>query len=121
MEERIAVAKRARYETESPTKASPNKQFTDGKEASKRLKFTIKATQQTPSNLHNKKREPSSKTAAKPFQYPEPLSGVPDTVKKVTALHDSKSNAKLSGKNTSNRHNVIAKKGSVVRSFCSHM
>ena len=56
MEERIAVAKRARYEIEktdsSPTKASPNKQFTDGKQASRRLKFTIKTTQQTPTQPH---------------------------------------------------------------------
>ena len=125
MEERIAVAKRARYETEktdsSPTKASPNKQFIDGKEASRRLKFTIKTTPQTASNLHNNKREPFSKTTTKPFQCPEPLSGVPDTAKKVKVPHESKSNAKLSGKNTSVRQNVIAKKGVWYVHFFSYL
>jgi len=104
VEERIAVAKRARYEMEKvekiPTKSSPTKSSIDGKSATGRLKFTFKTTTGNNKQASNKKKELSSNSEFKPAR-PEESQRV---VKPVA------SRSKLDGKNVINRQNSTTKK-----------
>ena len=99
VEERIAVAKRARYEMEktdkSPTKSSPSKS-NESKNGTGRLKFTFKTTS-SQSTSSNKKKESMSSSVTKPSQSTQPsFQQKQQSVSKPIVVHASRS--KLTGK-----------------------
>lgn len=111
VEERIAVAKRARYEMEktekTPTKQSPSKiSASDPKNGTGRLKFTFKNT--SSQHTSNKQKEMSSSTTPKPMQHKDHQIQRQQTLTKPVVMHASRS--KLTGKNSENRHNPLTKK-----------
>ena len=111
VEERIAVAKRARYEMEktekTPTKHSPSKiSASDNKNGTGRLKFTFKTT--SSQHTSNKQKEMSSSTTPKPMQHKDHQMQRQQTLTKPVVMHASRS--KLTGKNSENRHNPLPKK-----------
>ena len=111
VEERIAVAKRARYEMEkvekTPTKCSPSKSSSDGKSATGRLKFTFKNTSSVGKQSVNKKKE-----VAKDADIEQSNSDDSQRVVKPVA-----SRSKLTGKHGINRQHSTMKKNLEVSIF----
>ena len=111
VEERIAVAKRARYEMEkvekTPTKCSPSKSSSDGKSATGRLKFTFKNTSSVSKQSVNKKKEVASDADLE-------QSNSDDSQRVVKPVA---SRSKLTGKHGINRQHSAIKKNLEVSIF----
>jgi hypothetical protein len=90
----------------SPTKTSPSKSTSDGKNGTGRLKFTFKATPSQQATT--KKKEPVSNIQFRQLQTPEYSSKDKETSEKPVVIHASRS--KLTGKHTTSRQNMLGKK-----------